>query len=347
MNPKPKGIFGVIRGTIQSWIEDRAPRLAAALSFYTIFAIAPLLVLVIGITGLIIGNDAVIRNQILDQVQQLVGPQGAQIVKTLMTNTSLQRQGLLASAIGVVFVIIGATGIFLQLKDSLNTIWEVTPTKGRGIGGILMERLFGFAMVLAVGFLLLVSLVISTALSVLNQYFTHLLGNSVPISLMLGYIIQAIVITLVIGAIYKTLPDVEIGWGDVWVGALVAAILFLAGQYLFSLYLSIASPASIYGAAGSLVIILLWVYYSAQILFFGAEFTKVYGHWRRPEIVPSENARALTPAERIHQGIARPEDEEQVQQAPSVPGVAAPIPVSGPPDEQSEVQPNDNEGENI
>lgn len=337
MSQRPRGIVGVIRGTFQSWGEDKAARLAAALSYYTIFSIAPLLVLVIAIAGFIIGNNTAIRDQILTQVQQMVGQQGAQMVNTLITNTSRPRDGIIASVIGLVTLVFGATGVFNQLKDALNTIWEVAPNKNRGISGIVQERISGMVMILGLGFLLLVTFVISTALSVLNQYFTNLLGNSGLISMLVNYGIQILVITFIFGAIFRGLPDVKIKWRDVWVGALVTTILFLIGQYLISLYLSKASPASTYGAAGSLVVLMLWVYYSTQILFLGAEFTKVYSAARGAEILPNENAHLLTPVERIHQGIPRPE----AKTAPEVrPGRApeadqgrapmpAPIPVSG------------------
>src|SRR5512133_1969325 len=167
MNTRPRGILGVIRETFRSWSEDKAPRLAAALSYYTIFSIAPLLVLVIAITGFVIGNNTVIRDQILGQVQGVVGPQGATMVDTLINNTNRPREGIIASVIGVIALFFGATGVFNQLKDALNTIWEVAPKKGGGIGGMLRERVSGFVMILGLGFILLVSLVISTALSVL------------------------------------------------------------------------------------------------------------------------------------------------------------------------------------
>jgi membrane protein len=339
MKPRPKGIFGVIRETFKSWSEDKAPRLAAALSYYTIFSIAPLLVLVIAITGFVNGNNTTIRDQILAQVQSLMGAQGAQMVNTLITNASRPREGIIASVIGVITLIFGATGVFNQLKDALNTIWEVAPKKGGGIMGMVTERVSGLVMILGLGFLLLVSLVLSTALSVLNQYFTNLLGaGSGTASLLVNYGIQIVVITLIFSAIFREVPDVEIRWSDVWVGGLVTAILFLAGQYLISLYLSKASPASTYGAAGSLVVVLLWLYYSAQILFLGAEFTKVYSHWRRSNIVPSENARPLTPTERIQQGIARPQDEARVSRGTAPAAVPVPVPVSGEGKDQDQVQ---------
>jgi membrane protein len=327
MDSRPMGFVGVIRGTFQSFNEDKAPRLAAALSYYTIFSIAPLLVLVIAITGFVIGSNAQIRGQVLGQVQGLVGQQGAQMVNTLVTNASRPREGILASGLGVITLFLGATGVYIQLKDALNTIWEVTRKTGMGIGVMVKDRLYGFLMVLVLGFLLLVSLVISAGLAVLNQYFTGLVGNAGLVSQLINYGVQIVVISIIFGAIFKVVPDAEIRWRDVWVGALVTAILFLAGQYLISFYLSSASPASTYGAAGSLVILLLWVYYSSMILFLGAEFTKVYSCRRGDEIVPSENARRLEPAERVHQGIARPQDEKPVGQQAR--GGTLAIPVSG------------------
>ncbi|RPJ48214.1 MAG: YihY/virulence factor BrkB family protein [Chloroflexi bacterium] len=346
MKPRPRGILGVIRETFRSWGEDKAPRLAAALSYYTIFSLAPLLVLVIAITSFIIGSNEVVRERVLVEVRGLVGAQGAEMVDTLITNTSRPREGLLATVIGIVALFIGATGVFAQLKDALNTIWEVAPRNNLGIGWIVRERLSGFVMILGLGFLLLVSLVISTALSVLNSYFTNQLGDTGWVSLVLNYAIQVVVITFIFGSIFRFVPDVKIRWSDVWVGGFVTAVLFLAGQYLISLYLSRASPASAYGAAGSLVILFLWVYYSAQILFLGAEFTRAYSYSRRARIMPNENARPLTAEERIHQGIVHEEEEAQVEERPGVAvGMAAPIPVSGEAEERKETVDEDDEAE--
>jgi membrane protein len=261
---------------------------------------------------------------VITQVQSLVGAQGAQMVNTLVTNASRPRAGLIATAIGIAALFFGATGVFIQLKDALNTIWEVAPRKDRGVNGMIRERLSGLVMILGLGFLMLVSLVISTVLSVVNSYFTHLLGNSGIASMAINYGVQLVVIAFIFGAIFKWVPDVDIRFSDVWVGALVTAALFLVGQYLISLYLSKASPASAYGAAGSLIVLLLWVYYSAQILFLGAEFTQVYAKDRGTVISPSANARPLTDTERSQQGLPRREKPvERVQEVM--------IPISGEP----------------
>lgn len=296
-------IWRLIRSTFKDYGEDKAPRLAAALSYYTIFSLAPLLVVIIAITGFVIGSNGAMRSQILGQVQNLVGGQGAQIVDTLITNTSKPRQGIPATLIGIVTMVLGATGVFGQLQDSLNTIWKVAPRKTRTIWNMLRDRAMTFAMVVGLAFLLLVSLVISTALSVISHYFASLLGGATIVTQILNYVVSIAVITFIFGAIFKVLPDVKIRWGDVWVGALVTALLFIAGQFLISLYLGSTAASSAYGAAGSLVIILLWVYYSAQILFIGAEFTRVYANFRGQAILPNENARPVTETERARQGL--------------------------------------------
>lgn len=300
-----KNAFSLVKETFQDWSEDKAPRLAAALSYYTIFALAPLLVLIIAITGFVIGNNDAIRSQLLTQVQGLVGQQGAQAVDTLITNASKPRSGIIATVLGIITLVLGATGVFGQLQDALNTIWEVEPKKGGGILRMIKDRFLSFTMVLGTAFLLLVSLVISTALSFINHYFSTLFGGLAIIAQITNFVISLGVVTLIFGLIFKVLPDVKIAWRDVWIGALVTALLFSIGRALISLYLGSTSASSAYGAAGSLVILLLWVYYSAQILFMGAEFTQVYARRSGSRIVPSENARPVTESERAQQGTPR------------------------------------------
>ena len=311
-----KTIIKLIRDTFKNWNEDKAPRLAAALSYYTIFSLAPLLVLVIAITGFVIGNNIAIRDQILNQIRGLVGNQVAQIVDTLITNTSQPRNGTIATVIGVVTLVVGATGLFGQLQDALNTIWKVKPRTQRAILRMITDRAQSFALVLGLAFLLLVSLVISAALSVINHYFTDLVGGSGITTTIINYAVSLLVITVIFGAIFKVLPDVNLSWRDVWVGALATAVLFIIGQFLISLYLGNAAASSVYGAAGSLVILLLWVYYSAQILFLGAEFTRVYAAHQGKEMTPTENAEAMTEVDRAREGlIGQPGDAARLQQA--------------------------------
>jgi membrane protein len=328
-----KEIWGLIRETFQEWSADKAPRLAAALSYYTIFSLAPLLVLIIAIAGFIIGNNETIRNQLLTQVQAMVGLQAKGIVNQLITSTSQPRAGLLATVIGIVTLLLGATGVFGQLQDALNTIWNVQPKSDRGIWGIVKDRFLSFTMVLGVAFLLLVSLVISTFLSIINHYFTGLLGGIGIVAQVVNFVFSTGVITLIFAMIFKFLPDAEVSWRDVWIGALVTAILFAIGRSLLSLYLGSSAATSAYGAAGSLVILLLWVYYSAQILFMGAEFTQVYARHTRSEIVPDANARRVTDTERTKQGM-RPR-----QPTPSrVQDVM--MPVTGQPDIHPQAEPD-------
>ena len=296
-------IWGLIRDTIKSWNDDKAPRLAAALSYYAIFSLAPLLVLIIAIASFFIGNNNDIRAQILNQVGLLVGAKGAEIVDTLITNSSHPRSGLIATIIGVVTLFLGATGIFSQLQDALNTIWKVKPREGRPILHIIADRAQSFAMVLGLTFLMLISVVINTAISVVGGYFTNLIGGGGFITPVVEYAFSIVLITVIFAAIFKVLPDVQLKWRDVWVGALFTAVLFIIGQILISLYLSRQATSSIYGAAGSLIILLLWIYYSSQILFIGAEFTKVYASFRGTKVAPTENARPATPDERVREGL--------------------------------------------
>lgn len=336
---KPKDLWGMLKETFKEWNEDKAPRLAAALAYYTIFAIAPLLLIIISIAGFVIGNNATVQEQILQQVETTVGPQGTQAVQTIIENASRPGAGILATIIGVATLLLGATGLFGQLQGSLNTIWDVKPKEGRGVTGMVKDRFLSFTMILGLCFLLLVSLVISTALSVLNSFFSDLLGGSGILAQIVDLAVSIGVITLIFAMIFKILPDVEIAWSDVWIGALITAVLFTIGKYLLSWYLSTSAPGSAYGAAGSLVILLLWVYYSAQILFFGAEFTQVYSRRYGEELKPAENAVRITEEERTRQGMLPRERVQAGGQAGGAAGAGAAnvmIPVAGQPAIHSE-----------
>lgn len=324
MGMKPKNLLEIFKQTFKEWNEDKAPRLAAALSYYTVFSLAPLLVLVIAITSFIIGNNVDIRNEIMRHLHGLVGPQGAEIVSTLIERNSQPGSGILATIIGIVTLLLGATGVFGQLQDALNTIWEVKPKAGRGILGMLKDRFLSFTMVLGTSFLLLVSLVISTALAFLNQFFTDWLGGLGVLAQMINIIVSIGVVTVIFAMIFKFLPDVKIRWTDVWIGSLFTAVLFTIGRILLSIYLGNSATTSAYGAAGSLVVLLLWVYYSSQILFFGAEFTQVYARMYGSRILPTPNARALTETERAHQGMPRQIKPEQTVQTLMMPVIAQP-----------------------
>lgn len=308
-------LWSLTRDTFKEWNEDKAPRLAAALSYYTIFSLAPLLVLVLTIAGLVVGSRQDLRGQLLSQVQSMVGPQGVQVVNTLIDNASQPKNSIPATIFGVITLLLGATGLFGQLQDALNTIWEVTPKKGRGITAILKDRSMSFIMVLGLSLLLLASIVISAALGFVNRSIAGVSSSAGMITQVLYVIISLVIMTVAFALIFRFLPDVKIKWSDVLLGAFVTAVLFTIGKQLIALYLSSGTAASTFGAAASLIILLLWVYYSAQILFIGAEFTQVYT--RRHSAVPiAENARPVTEAERAQEGAVRDGPAaEHIQQA--------------------------------
>jgi membrane protein len=282
-------IWKLLQETFKEWSDDKASRLAAALAYYTIFSIAPLLIIVIAIAGAVFGEEAA-RGQIVGQIQGLVGVDGAKFLETAIQNANQPKTGAIASIISVVVLLVGATGLFTELQDAMNTIWEVKPKPGRGINNMIRLRVLSFAMVIGIGFLLLVSLVISTILATLVTYFSNLLPGFDFVWQIANLIISFAITTVLFGLIFKVLPDVKIAWSDVLVGASLTSVLFSIGRFLLGQYLGNGSFGSTYGAAGSLVVILAWVNYAAQILFFGAEFTQVYSRRHGSGIVPTKNA---------------------------------------------------------
>lgn len=288
------GFKDLIKETFSEWSKDKASRLAAALSYYTIFSVAPLLIIAIAVAGLVFGRQAA-TNQLVDEIRGLVGDQGAQVIQTILRNAGRTSSGILATIIGVVTLLVGASGAFGQLQDSLNTIWEVKPKAGRGVKGILHDRFLSFSMVVVIGFLLMVSLLLSAFLAGIGKYLADVLPMSSLVMQALNFGISFCVTTFLFALIFKVLPDARIRWRDVWVGAGVTALLFSLGRFLIGLYLGRSTVSSAYGAAGSLVVLLLWVYYSAQILFLGAEFTQVYANRFGKAITPKPNAERLNP----------------------------------------------------
>ena len=288
---KIKDIWMLLKEAFREWSEDKASRLAAALAYYTLFSLAPLLVVVISIVGLFFGRQAA-EGQIITQISGLVGEDAAATIQSMIANTANTGANIFATIFGIVVLLLGASGVFGALHDSLNAIWDVKEAPGGGLLSLIRKRFLSFTMVLGIGFLLLVSLVISAALSAVTTYFGNLLpGPGFALMLqVLNFIIFFGVTTLLFAMIYKYLPDVEIRWRDVWIGALVTSLLFAIGRTLIGLYLGSSSVASVYGTAASLVIILIWIYYSAQILFYGAEFTQVYARHFGKQIVPEKGA---------------------------------------------------------
>jgi membrane protein len=313
-------MFNLLKDTIREWREDGANRLAAALAYYTTFSLAPLLVLIIAIAGLVGGREAA-QTQTMAQVQDLLGVEGREFVEGMLESASQPETGLAATLIGAVTLLFGALGVFGELQNSLNTIWEVKPKPAKGwmdgIKRFVVRRLLSFAMVLGIGFLLLASLVISAVISALGEY----IGNRWPIAdqginaqwlSLINFVISFLVITLLFAMMFKFLPEIKIAWKDVWLGAAVTSALFSLGKFLIGLYLGRSQVGNIFGAAGSLAILLIWIYYSAQILFFGAEFTQVYANRYGSKMVPDPDMVKITEMERAEKGIPH---EKQLEKA--------------------------------
>jgi len=268
-------VWSLLGETFVEWYDDRAPRLGAALAYYTVFALAPGLILIIALAGLLLGKEAA-QGQIISQVQDLAGEAGAEAVRAAIESARNAGSSLVATTLGVLTLLFGLWGVFGELQDALNTIWRVPATPGRGVVDVIKQRFWSFTMVVGIGFLLLVSLAASAGLAALGKFFSGLLPFPAAMLETTNALLSFVVITFMFAVIYKALPDVTLGWRNVWTGAAVTAVLFTIGKTLIGLYLGRSTVASVYGAAGSLIVILLWVYYSAQIVFFGAEFTKVY-----------------------------------------------------------------------
>lgn len=299
-----KSIIPLIKKTFSEWSEDKAARLAAALAYYTIFSIPPLLIIAIAIAGRVLGQEAA-QNRIVAQFSSLIGADSAEALQTMIANARDPGESVAAAVFGVIILLFGASGVFGQLQDALNTIWEVAPRPGRGILGMIKDRFFSFTMVLGVTFLLLVSLLMSTALAAVGEFVTALLPSVTILAQLLNLLISLGAVTIVFALIFKVVPDVKIAWSDIWIGAAVTAVLFVLGQFAIGLYLGNSNVTSTYGAAGALVVILLWVFYSAQILLLGAEFTQVYANMHGTRIVPAENAVLVTEEAREKEGIPR------------------------------------------
>jgi len=268
----------LLKATFQAWQEDKVPLWAAALAYYTAFSLAPLLVIAIAIAiaGAVFGEEAA-RGEIVGQIQGLVGKQGAEAIQAMLENAHKPGSGgLVATLIGIGALLFGASGVFGQLQEALNAIWNVQPKPGRGIKFFIQNRFLSFAMVLVIGFLLLVSLVLSAGLAAFSTFMGNLFPNLAILGRILNFVISFGVMIVLFALIYKVMPDVKVPWRFLWTGAIFTALLFNIGKFLIGMYLGSGSVSSTYSAAASLGIILLWVYYSAQIILFGAEFTKVY-----------------------------------------------------------------------
>jgi membrane protein len=313
----------LLKQTYEEWSHDRIPRLAAALAYYTAFSIAPVLVVVIAVAGMALGQ-ANVQEQILTQLRGLLGEQGAALVGTMLESALRPREGRIAMVLGLLAVMLGASGLFAQLQDAFNTVWEVKPKPGRGLLGMLKDRGLTFAMVLGVGFLLLVTLVLSAALAGFQGWVAARISVPALVLRAVAFLVDFIFTTVLLALLFKFLPDVRLRWRDVAPGAAATALLFAVGKFAIGAYLGRAGVGSAYGAAGSLAIVMLWVYYTAQILLLGAEFTQVWARRHGAWIEPKANADST----RTPEGKGAPEPAAAAK-APA-PAVAPPLPPPAP-----------------
>ena len=277
-----KHVWRLLATTLVRCGEDNVPRLAAALAFYTTFSLAPVLVIIAAIGAFAFGPNAV-RNEIVHETRSLMGEAGGAVIEAIFENRYLPESGMVATAVGLTTLLIGATAVFTELQHSLNTIWGVEAKAS--VRRFLVRRLIAFAMVLGLGFLLLVSLVINAFLSALGHFMGSMFPQFISLLHLLMSLLTLVVIGLVIGAIFRFVPDVKLTWQDVWLGASVTAALFTLGKFVIGMYLGNSHIATVYGTTGSLVVLLFWVYFAAQILLFGAELTRVYTQWYGSHVV--------------------------------------------------------------
>jgi len=287
---------------LRAWWDDDAIRLGASLAYYTLFALAPILLVATAVAGLVFGAEAA-RGQIVGQLDQLVGPDGARAVQSLLEGASHRRAGMLATVLGGITFVVAATGAFLELQAALNTIWRVKPAARANVRGFVVDRLRSFGLVVAIGFLLMVSLAVTASLAAFNAWLAPR-SPGIPLAWSGVNVLASVVVTTGLFALlYRFLPDLPLRWRDVTTGAFVTAILFTIGQQLIGLYLGQSSVSSSYGAAGSVMILLLWVYYSCQILLFGAEFTRVYAQRHGADARPESFAMRDASDAEMHHGV--------------------------------------------
>jgi membrane protein len=286
------------RETVTAWLADFAPSMGAGIAYYTTFSIGPLLIIVITIAGLFFGQDAA-SGYVYAQLSDLLGPSGAQTIRGMVENAGTTGQGIVAPIIGIVLLVIGATTVFNELQSDLDRIWKAPAAKASGLWGMVRSRVLSLGLVVSIGFLMLVSLVVSAALAAFGKWWGGLLSDLHWVVRALDFLVSLGAISVMFALMYKILPRVKIGWRDVWVGSVATALLFTIGKILVGLYIGQSRVGSGFGAAGSLVIVLVWVYYSAQIFLLGAEFTWVFAHRlgsRRDERKPATAKQSLDAA---------------------------------------------------
>jgi membrane protein len=297
--PYQKGVVALFKNTASEWIQDKCPQLGAALAYFTVFSLAPLVLVLLAVFGLIFGGTDHARQMITEQLRYLIDPSGIKVIQDIAANASKPQAGIIATTIGVVLALFGASGVFGQLQDALNTIWGVKPKPGGGLMGFIRTRFLSFAMVGGVCFLLLVSLTVETILRGFSDYLKNVMPGGHILALALFLIFDLAVVILLFAMIFRYLPDAKLAWRDVWVGATLTAILFAVGKFVLGLYLGSGAAGSAYGAASSLITLLLWIYYAAQILLFGAEFTQVYANTYGTRVEAQEHAVKIEVTEKV------------------------------------------------
>lgn len=290
-----KGTIALVKASVRNWIDDYAPSMGAALAYYTVFSIAPLLVITVAVAALVFGQEAA-QGEVLDQLRSLIGPEGAQAVQAMLESAQSPKSGVLASTLSIIMLLIGATTVFSELESALNRMWKAPPQEISGLRHLVRTRLLSLGLVLSLGFLLLVSLVVSAALAALGKYWSAWFGGVEALLQGANFVVSLLVFSVLFALMYKLLPRVAIAWRDVWIGAAVTAVLFSIGKLLIGVYIGKAGFSSAYGAAGAVLILLIWVYYSAQIFLLGAEFTRAYaerhGSWRKRHVAQGLQSRA-------------------------------------------------------
>ncbi len=285
-----KDIFGILKDTVVGFGDDRAIKMSASLSYYTVFSMAPLLLLMISLAGAFYGRDAV-QGKVFDEINGLLGSDAAIQIQEIIKNMELSGQTTLSLVVSGVILLIGATTVFVDIQDSINTIWRVKAKPKRGWVKLIKDRLLSSSIIVGLGFLLIVTLIVNGALvalgDLLKSYFPDV---TIVLLQILNIVISFVVITILFGVIFKVLPDAKVAWRDVRMGAFFTACLFMLGRYLIGLYIETTGTGSAYGAAGSMIVILVWVYYTASILYIGAEFTRVYADYIGAKIRPADYA---------------------------------------------------------
>lgn len=285
-----KDLWPMLKETFNEWNEDDPFRHSAIIAYYAIFSLPALMIIIITVAGMFVGEDAV-QGQLSNEIEEMIGKEAAVGIETMIANSSQKDNSVIATIIGIGTLLFGATAVFYQLQKSLNILWGVEVKEGQGIKKLIVDRATSLGVILAIGFLLLISLTLTTLLSALSEWITSILPDfMIYFFFVINFLLSFGIITVLFAMIYKILPDVEIGWKTVWVGAAITALLFEVGRFGLGIYFGNSDPASAFGAAGSVILILLWVSYSCLILFFGAQFTKVYAQWYGHGIQPSPHA---------------------------------------------------------